>query len=176
MWDQGRPRCAKRLCGAICPDYQGMQPVAIQPGMRRLNFGIHTRVCVPGITEVRLHDAFQCEGIQATLWPSVDRYDIQVRLPGACWAIDVKDYESPRSLAYHIRHHLLRRFEGNSELEWDRAFYVVPAYRVMLLPTYVSQLRQALQAAFGGEWPLGFSVVDDEQMKKQVRAYLRGER
>src|SRR5436190_1130201 len=103
--ENGRiPRCARHsVCGKLSPDYRNTKPLDEMPGLIRLKWGLHRRVCIPGLPEVELYD--WCEKQRAVhpgllvsviLWPGVDRYDLQLCFcDGEVWAVDVKDYADP---------------------------------------------------------------------------------
>lgn len=144
-WIHGRACCAKHICERLYPEYQGMQPVIPRYDMRRLSWILHIRVCLPGQTEIALYERLhqlEGEGLRITLWPGVDAYDHRIDFPwGRRWAIDVKDYESPETLAHALLKEPFPRHEDVPDLRWDRAFYVIPRYRVQLNPHYVRKIR-----------------------------------
>jgi hypothetical protein len=165
-WIDGQPRCAKNLvCGRL-KDLRLARPVAPRADIRRLKWSIHTRVCVPGQIEIDLTRRLLQAGVDVLLWPGGDRYDLRVTLPGQrAWAVDVKDYESPFALANHISRNPFPRFEGNPSLHWERAFYVIPAYRTMLIPRYIQQLKRALLESHGEN----VEIMSDRQFFKLVK-------
>lgn len=140
-WVHGRPRCAKHICERLYPGYQGMRSVAPRLDIRRLSWILHVRVCLPGQTELALYERLrelEAAGLRITLWAGVDAYDHRVDFPwGQRWADDVKDYESPVTLARTLLKEPFPRYEDVPDLKWDRAFYVIPHYRLQLNPHYL---------------------------------------
>jgi hypothetical protein len=165
-WIDGQPRCAKDAVCSRLKDLRLAQPIAAREDIRRLKWSIHTRVCVPGQIEVDLSKRLIQAGASVTLWPAGDRYDLRVTLPSQeIWAVDVKDYESPIALADHISRNPFPQFEGNPSLHWDRAFYVVPAYRTLLRPGYIQQLKEQLPGSRLGK----ADIMSDEQFYRVVK-------
>ncbi|GHO96587.1 hypothetical protein KSF_066350 [Reticulibacter mediterranei] len=145
-WIHGRVCCAKHICGQLYPGYQGMKPTAPSMDMRRLSWILHVRVCLPGQTEIALFERlqqFEKDGLRITLWPGVDAYDHRLDFPGGKirWAIDVKDYESAETLARALLKDPFPRYLDKPDLLWQRAFYVIPGYRLQLNPRYLHILR-----------------------------------
>jgi hypothetical protein len=118
---------------SICNDHRPflahIQQIPWERGLRRIIPGIHWRVCLPGIPELKLLDALIVIQSQypkylcaIDLWPGLDRYDLRLRFADeAIWAIDVKDHTSPHRLARH-----LTRIYAEGALRYDQGFYVVP--------------------------------------------------
>lgn len=174
-WQDGQPQCAKRVCGQRYRGYVGMQVLRPQTGLFRLTWGIHTRVCVPGLTELDLYRWLQAyePQLNVSLWPGVDRYDLRVQFAsGDCWAVDVKDYESPESLGWHIHRHLLQPYPSHQQLHWDHVFYVVPAYRSAFVADYLPRLRATLDTAFGVNIPANMAAMHHEQFQREVEIAL----
>ena len=95
--------------------------------------GIRDSAVAPGKVEIRLYETLRAKGVEASLWPGFDAYDLGVRLSdGRVWAVDCKDWKNPKSLAQSLP----REFNGHGD--WDRAFYVFPQYRRDLTPNYMS--------------------------------------
>lgn len=159
-WTADRPRCAKDAVCSRLTDLRLAQRITPREDIRRLKWSIHTRVCVPGQIEVDLTRRLIQAGFTVALWPGGDRYDLRVILPGnEIWAVDVKDYESPVALADHISRHPFPRFDGAPSLNWNRAFYVVPAYRTLLVPGYVRLLKDQLPRSS----QVNIDIMNDEQ-------------
>lgn len=70
-----------------------------------LNRGVWRYTTVPGLVEIALHDALDARGLDVTIWPGLDIYDVRVALPGGkrVWKVDVKDYTSGAALGNLIR-------------------------------------------------------------------------
>jgi hypothetical protein len=180
-WSTGtkrQPYCVKRSCGRIDPDYQSKERVVLAEATRRLKTSFHLRICLPGQAELKLKkdldDLAKIHNIQVTLWPGVDRYDLRVVLPKGeqqlCWAVDIKDYASARSLTQHIHANPFKHFEDDPTLDWDRAFFVVPRYREQLEPGYVKQLTQRLK----NDLPSNVKIMDDQEFLQRIQAELEG--
>lgn len=154
------------VCGAHCPRYnKGWQP--IPPSVNRLvvRQGIHRRVVVPGMVEVKLYkwlksqaEAFAPYLDTFTLWPGIDKYDLQLRFADdEVWAVDVKDYQDPENLLPKLTP--LYRL---GTLRWDRSFYIYPNYREKTRPDYGTILRSEIHHLSGVE------VGNDDWFKAQV--------
>lgn len=61
--------------------------------------------------------------LDCELWPHIDACDLLVRFPnGPVWALDLKDYQSPRKLALALD-------PFTTAIDWDQAFYIFPDHR-----------------------------------------------
>lgn len=90
VWTDGRCRI-----GAGVP--YDVPPLRDAEGLVCLRRGIWRYTVLPGLVEIELRDRLrQCDDIQATLWPELDAYDLQVETSGASYQVDVKDWSLPR--------------------------------------------------------------------------------
>lgn len=178
-WKDGRfPQCARHsVCGRLFPDYQGRQPLTERPDLIRLKWGLHRRVCIPGIPEIRLFDWLdnlrtQQRGLDLLqLWPGVDRYDLQLRFADGktVWAIDIKDYSEPIELYQKIHEQSLYDL---GDLKWTQGFYIIPQYRLRWNPHYLKQFKQA--AGKGKRaLPANIDIVSEEQFRNRVLRKLQ---
>ncbi|MEH2044161.1 restriction endonuclease-related protein [Nostoc sp.] len=134
---------------SVCNDHRKnlshVRRISGKQGLRRLKFGIHWRVCLPGIPEIRLFHALEklhkqqseylCE---VQLWPGIDRYDLQLRFgDGSVWAVDIKDYRNPYDLALQ-----LKPIFGEGDLHYNESFYVIPSHRLHQRQDYIEILRE----------------------------------
>ncbi len=181
--ENGRtPRCARHsVCGKLFPDYRDRKPLVERHGLIRLKWGLHRRVCIPGIPEIelyeyaeQLHRAHPALLVSVILWPGVDRYDLQLRFAdGAVWAVDVKDYADPIGLYRKLHEH-----EDSADifdlgpLKWTQGFYVVPQYRLDWDRTYIDQFKRA---APQGQKPLPprIQIVGQKRFQERVQEKLR---
>jgi hypothetical protein len=134
---------------SACNDHRQNLPfirqITWKQGLRSLKFGIHLRICLPGIPEMRLFKAL--EELQSKysdrlcaihLYPGIDRYDLQLRFcDQSTWAVDIKDYRSPYNLASK-----LTPLFGEGDLRYDDSFYVIPIQRLQQREDYIEILRE----------------------------------
>jgi hypothetical protein len=86
--------------------------------------------------------------IEVRLWPEADRYDLLIRFVHQgqveTWAVDVKDYADPAELLRKIQHqdrpHDLF-FYNQGLIAWQKAFFVVPQYRIDWNAQYLQNLH-----------------------------------
>lgn len=177
-WIEGEvtPRCARHsVCGKLFPDYQGMVPLAERFDLLRLKWGLHRRVCVPGLAEIKLFRWLEdlkkskTEIQDIILWPEVDQYDIQVVFqdtPPFVVAIDVKDYDNPIQLANKIREDKRPNF---GSLRWDLWMYVVPQYRMQWNARYIRQCKSQFGTSYGKSLlPTNVRIVHEEAFRRFV--------
>lgn len=101
--------------------------IKASPDIRRVKRGIMAYVVVPGLPELELLASIHEIGIQVTLWPGIDLYDLLVILPDQTkWGIDVKATRSARALGEREAEKGFIPNRELSEVKWDRAFYVIP--------------------------------------------------
>lgn len=175
-WEEQEPlpQCARHsVCGRLFPGYQGMQPCAERIDLLRLKWGIHRRVCIPGIPELKLFrwletkKTLRCGLDDVLLWPGVDQYDLQLLFAGGeVWAVDVKDYENPSELFHKIHQDTLPKL---GTLDWKRGLYVVPQYRIAWNKRYIQQVHQAANRQKGKPLlPAGIEIVSEERFRERV--------
>ncbi|MBG1242158.1 restriction endonuclease-related protein [Nostoc sp. NZL] len=134
---------------SACNDHRQNLPfirqITWKQGLRSLKFGIHLRICLPGIPEMRLfkaleelHSKYSDQLCAIHLYPGIDRYDLQLRFcDQSTWAVDIKDYRSPYNLAPK-----LTPLFGEGELRYDDSFYVIPIQRLQEREDYIEILRE----------------------------------
>ena len=150
-----------------CPDWSAPEvdrhiPMSQEP--RWLRPPIRTFVSLPGLTELRLAEDLKREGVDVSLWPNFDAYDLRVTFPDGCsWAVDVKDWASPVALARH----LVSSAPFRSEPPWERAFFVFPSHRLLKRPEYLRVFRHFYRP----DGPAAGST-DEQSFLRQVAARL----
>jgi len=141
-WQFDRPYCVRHtVCSRITSNYNSRLPIDQDPYLRILKYGSHLRTCVPGIPEIKLFDICrELPGVGSVqLWPGYDAYDLRINFTnGHSWAVDVKDVSDPGTLRHTIDKSLggLLLTRSSDDLGWERAFYVIPDYRVEWNPGY----------------------------------------
>lgn len=129
--DGGLRGIRPQLCADHLPGSAALLPGPAGPGeVLRLRTGHLWRVCLPGKPELTLYEELMAlhqrhsQRLAApALWPGLDQYDLRLSwtTDGTHWAVDVKDQQSPRLLGQS-----LTPLKTQNNLEYDRAFYVVP--------------------------------------------------
>ncbi len=108
--------------------YEGSEihRVAYQDDMVCTREGVQRFVVAPEVALIQIYDTLSSKwNVQCELFPALDSYDLRLTLPdGRHWAIDVKDWHNPVSLAFGINDTPFRALPA-----WDAAFYVFPDYR-----------------------------------------------
>jgi hypothetical protein len=148
------PRCARHsVCGRLYPGYEKRTALNDQLGLVRLKWGLHRRVCVPGIPEIEIYDwmvnlqrRYSTFISEVELWPDVDQYDLRICFTDDIWAVDVKDYADPVELYRKIQKPGKPSeiyFSNQGELKWTQAFFVVPQYRLDWNPQYIDLFKRA---------------------------------
>lgn len=98
-------------------------PIQTKDSVLRLKRGMRQYVFKPGLAELGLATKLEKLGVNLTLWPNYDAYDLLLRFAdGEAWAVDVKDWKNPYLLAQ-------RALGLPREPEYDRAFFVFPDRR-----------------------------------------------
>jgi hypothetical protein len=159
-----------RICGDHRQHLPHVQQVQWQQGLRRLKQGIHHRVCLPGIPEIRLFSALenlhqQYQDILCTvhIYPGIDRYDLQLRFSNELvWAIDVKDYSDP----YKLARKLVPLYNEGS-LRHDEGFYVIPSHHLSRNENYIEVLREE------STLPKSIHFLNDSNFEKRVIAKIK---
>jgi len=134
--------------------------------LRCIKRGIHLRICLPGIHELRLFH--KLEALQQShqeplftvlLYPGLDRYDLQLRFgDGTVWAIDVKDYRNPYQLAAK-----LFPVYGEGTLQYSESFYVIPNDRVLRYNNYIQIAREEAT-----KLPASTRILSDVEFEERV--------
>lgn len=134
---------------SVCNDHRKslsyVHRIASERELRQIKRGIHLRICLPGIHELRLF--YKLKALQQShqeqlstvlLYPGLDRYDLQLCFrDGTTWAIDVKDYRNPYQLAAK-----LFPIYGEGTLQYNESFYVLPNDRVLRYDNYIQIARE----------------------------------
>ncbi|HEY9802957.1 MAG TPA: hypothetical protein V6D25_21520 [Leptolyngbyaceae cyanobacterium] len=161
---------------SACNDHRQSLPyvkkITWQHGLRRLKFGIHLRICLPGIPEIRLfeilaelHRQFPQQLCRLHLYPGIDRYDLQLCFcDQTTWAVDIKDYRSPYKLAPK-----LTPLFGEGDLRYDESFYVIPIERLQQTENYLEILREQAAKLPSGTHLLSDAVFQERVIKKIER-------
>lgn len=154
------------LCGNHSKDKSYVHQVKWEKGLLRIKDGIHQRVCFPGIPELNLYSALETLQEEypdylkeVRLYPSVDRYDIQLRFcDDSIWAIDYKDVRNPYRLAKN-----LKPLYGEGSLHYNESFYVISDRCIENHSDYVKITRQEAKTL-----PYETQVVSDKFFRTQV--------
>ena len=78
-------------------------PAEVNTDLRRLRRGAWRYTLQPGLVELDLAAALRLlPGVELTLWPALDSYDLHVEAGENLWVVDVKDWESTEYLAKHL--------------------------------------------------------------------------
>lgn len=106
----------------------------------RLKEGIMRYFAQPGKLELEIANFCQKKKLSWTLWPEMDRYDVEIRFPdGDIWEIDAKAYHNPVSLRNKIRND-----NGFPSGDYQRGFFVVPTQYTRKQRNYTSIVNNAL--------------------------------
>lgn len=135
----------------LSPDLGDVPQAVPAKGHKALSRGIWRYTTIPGLPELDLHDRLAERGLEVSLWPGLDAYDLLVEVNAkrgkkTRFKVDVKDYTSAPTLAK-----LIHAQEGDrGGADW----LVVPDYRagqVHLLSGVCEKydMRVATASAFG---------------------------
>jgi pPIWI_RE three-gene island domain Y/REase associating with pPIWI_RE len=137
----GGYRCELDRCRSDGQSVPG-RVLPAQAGVLELKRPLRMFITSPGIAETDLEVTLRSFGLAPEMWPEFDAYDLRVPFPGgAVWAVDVKDWANPSLLARTTR--MLR-----AESRHDRAFIVVPGYRLRVREDYARAFRHHLAPEF----------------------------
>ncbi|CAM5305155.1 restriction endonuclease-related protein [Streptomyces avidinii] len=117
--------CERDRCRKAGPPHVGRVLNATDAGtVLQLERPLRQFVTGPGRAEAVLEEALRAEGLEVTMWPGFDAYDLLVTFPdGLRWAVDVKDWASPYFLGRAAA-------PVPPTPPYDEAFWVVPQHRV----------------------------------------------
>ncbi len=136
----GRRYCATQLCSTRTNGFGRIVKMDASKtigGAKRVKPGIARYVVIPGLSELRLERRLAGFGLQVSLWPNFDTFDLHLGFPsGEKWAVDVKDWANPYLLGNAVR-------EFSNDPPWSRAFLVVPNYRATMRNRYARAFEAA---------------------------------
>ncbi|MFC8383567.1 hypothetical protein [Nocardia sp. NPDC057272] len=125
--------CERDQCRSRGPAPLGRELVVDEVGeLLHLVRPLRHFVTGPGLAEIELERRLKSmRGLQVEMWPGYDAYDIRITFPdNHVWAIDVKDWAHPGLLGKAAR-------PVPTEPPYDKAFWVVPQFRVDTRPDYL---------------------------------------
>ena len=108
----------------------------------RLKKGVMKYIASPGKLEMEIVAFCKKNGIEYTLWPEMDRYDIEIKFPnGGVWEIDAKAVRNPKMLAVKIEK------EGGFPIgDYEKGFFVIPTDYTKGKRNYTSIVNEVLKA------------------------------
>ncbi|MBD2568810.1 MULTISPECIES: restriction endonuclease-related protein [Nostocaceae] len=132
-----RAVCYSDLCSRLVSDINTPQQwIPYRPESMRTIRGIQASVVAPERSLIQLINTLVNLGLDCSLWPSIDNYDLMIKFPnGKVWAVDMKDQANARELAWSLKP--LKQFPA-----WDKAFYIFPDYR------YKGKYKKVFQAVW----------------------------
>lgn len=156
--------CERDRCRRIGPPPVGRRLHPEEVGeVLQLRRPLRQFVTGPGRAETDLARKLTGLGLTVRMWPGFDSYDLHVTFPsGTVWAIDVKDWASPRLLGLAAR-------AVPRTPPYHEAFWVVPRHRVTDRPGYI--------AMFERHRPSGardVRLLTDDGLEELARQRLRG--
>ncbi|MCK2245277.1 MULTISPECIES: hypothetical protein [unclassified Crossiella] len=88
----------------LYPDLGEVPPALPAEGHRSLTRGIWRYTTIPGLPELALHDQLAARGLEVSLWPGLDAFDLLVEVGSkrgrkTSFKVDIKDYTSAMTLA-----------------------------------------------------------------------------
>ncbi len=108
-----------------------------------VSFPVWRYLVVPGVTELQLADRLgQLPSAAVVLWPELDRYDLDIRVAGRRWCVDVKDWRSAPALAAALA---ARPTDFPDPDRTTVNLIVVPDHRGEQVPLLAERLPRTLQ-------------------------------
>lgn len=165
--DRPRALCYSDLCSRLVENISyPEQWIPYRPESMRTLRGIQASVVAPEQLLIQLRDNLVELGLDCSLWPNVDSYDLWVKFrTGEVWAVDMKDQANARALALDLKP--FKQFP-----QWDKAFYIFPNHR------YTGKYKKEFQSI----WTLrckeksslkDISVLSLRQFVSQIRKKLK---
>ncbi len=133
--------CHSIHCTDMHPDLTEDQKLDISAsGLYRLKKGIMRYFAAPGRLELEIADFCQKKKLNRTLWPQMDRYDVEIEFSdGEVWEIDAKAYRNPFALR-----NKLQKDNGLPEGPYAKGFVVVPSEYTANQKNYTAVVNRAL--------------------------------
>jgi len=158
---RGGYRCELDRCRSDGGATSGLELLG-QAGVLQLSRPLRMFITSPGLAETELATTLRSLGVEPDMWPNFDAYDLRVPLPdGSVWAVDVKDWSNPSLLGNRSR-------PLRGEPPYDKAFIVVPEYRLRVREDYARVFRHHLATDARGL----LDVRSDAQFTALVRREL----
>jgi hypothetical protein len=108
-----------------------------------LEGGLRRYISRPGLPEITLQEELKSLGLNVTLWPAFDAYDLHFAVNDKIWAVDVKDWSNPYLLGSKLAKKVI---PAPQNWVWDRAFYVFPDDRASEQRDYLRAFKSRWQA------------------------------
>jgi hypothetical protein len=142
--------CRTHACAESLPA-KSNKVVAVEKSLR-LTRGIRQYWQEPGFDEIRLFDELDAAGLKPTLYPHLDRVDIEVGEVG----IDLKAYVSPELLVSRLK----RSIGGLAH--YQQKWLVIPDRLIRRIPAYLERIFEPL-----GQ--VGVRVLATSSVLKELR-------
>lgn len=139
--DGERLHCSSDICRTRTHGFKHIREVQLS-GLRRLKRGLAGYVCRPGKAELSLASQLERMGLEVTLYPHFDAFDLLVCKGKMRLAIDVKDVHSPTLLAHDIA-------PIPASEEWTEGWFVVPDDQVRATRGYLDIVRRRAGTLLG---------------------------
>lgn len=135
------PVCHSRHCTDITPVLTEDMKINQSKEPLRLKKGIMRYFAMPGKLEIEIANYCRDLGLNPTLWPMMDTYDIEIKFPdGEIWEIDAKAYRNPIALKNKVSTDEAFNREG-----YDRGFYVIPSEYVKNIRNYTKIVNKVIK-------------------------------
>ncbi len=106
----------------------------------RLKKGIMRYFAIPGKLEIEIASFCERNNLEYSLWPYMDRYDIEIVFPdNSKWEVDAKAYSNPISLRSKIE-----KDGGFPSGDYQKGFYVVPNECKRRITNYTNIVNKCL--------------------------------
>lgn len=133
--------CHSTHCIDITPEFSESDKISCSNStLFRLKKGIMRYFAAPGKLELEIAAFCDKKKIQYTLWPQMDRYDVEICFSdGELWEIDAKAYHNPIALRTKIQND-----NGFPAGDYAKGFFVIPDEYVQSQRNYTAIINRIL--------------------------------
>lgn len=134
----GNWRCNKDVTCRSLANFTAVDAFDVDANLYyRLTPGIQKYTLLPGMAESKIAKRLKKKSYQLTMYPEVDKADIEVFLAGTSVQLDVKDYQNPCQLAQYL-------IKNEPQ---ENCWYVIPSYHERIYKGYAKRVQNQLQNA-----------------------------
>lgn len=156
--------CHSQYCTESMPQFTDEIGIdGTQDRIYRLKKGVMKYIAGPGKLEMEIVAFCKKNGLEYTLWPQKDRYDVEIKFSnGDIWEIDAKAVRNPKILSAKIE-----KDGGLPSGDYEKGFFVIPTDYARGKRNYTSIVNEVLRVQ------KNVKCITFDTLKKRIKEKVR---